>query len=269
MRRQGLRIWGERVSRQLLESGWSAYGKPAWKGLQRLRRATLGWRRPLIDHAPPWARRIFGSTASHLDMLFIDHGIFRVIYLNRHCIGGQAWRSAQPTPHQIRVLARQGLRTIINLRGPRLCGSYWLEQATCERKGIALVDFHVRSRAAPTREQVWAAVELFERIEYPMLLHCKSGADRAGLMSVLFRHLREGVPLEEARHELSLRYGHFRSADTGILDYFFERYIEDNRRRPMPFLDWVDTVYDPVELERTFRSKGWANRFIDQVLGRE
>jgi hypothetical protein len=58
-------------------------------------------------------------------------------------------------------------------------------------------------------------------------------------------------------------------ADTGILDYFFERYIEDSRRRPMPLLEWVDTVYDPVELKRTFRTKGWANRLIDQALCRE
>jgi protein tyrosine/serine phosphatase len=253
----------------MLESSWSAYGKPAWKGLQRLRRATLGWRQPLIERAPPWARRIFGPAASHLDMLFIDHGIFRVVYLNRHRLGRQAWRSAQPTPHQIRALARQGLRTIVNLRGPRLCGSYWLERETCERKGITLIDFHIRSRAAPTREQVRAAVELFERIEYPMLLHCKSGADRAGLMSVLFRYLKEGVPLDEAKSELSLRYGHFRQADTGILDYFFERYLEDNRRRPMPFLEWVDTVYDPADLKRAFRSRGWANRLIDQALRRE
>jgi protein tyrosine phosphatase (PTP) superfamily phosphohydrolase (DUF442 family) len=257
------------VPKQLLEIGWSAYGKPAWKGLQRLRRATLGWRQPLIERAPPWARRLFGPAASHLDMLFIDHGIFRLVYLNRHRLGEKAWRSAQPTPHQIRVLARQGLRTIINLRGARLCGSYWLQKSTCEQKGIALIDFHIRSRAAPTREQVRAAVELFDRVEYPMLLHCKSGADRAGLMSVLFRFLEEGVPLEVAKGELSLRYGHFRQADTGILDYFFERYIEDNRRRPMPFLEWVDTVYDPADLERSFRSRTWANSLIDQALRRE
>jgi protein tyrosine/serine phosphatase len=212
---------------------------------------------------------MFGPVASHLDMLFVDHGIFRVIYLNRHPLGERAWRSAQPAPHQIRALARQGLRTIVNLRGERVCGSYWLEKATCERKGIKLVNFNVKSRAAPTREEVKAAVELFDRIEYPALMHCKSGADRAGLMSVLYCFLKEGVPLEKAKQQLSPRYGHFRQAHTGILDYFFERYLADNARRPMPFLEWVDKVYDPDELKRTFRSKGWADRLVDRVLRRE
>jgi len=100
-------------------------------------------------------------------------------------------------------------------------------------------------------------------------MHCKSGADRAGLMSVLYRFLVEAEPLVAAKRELSLRYGHFRQGDTGILDYFFERYIEDNRRCPMPFFEWVDKVYDPAELKRSFQARSWANRLVDGVLRRE
>jgi hypothetical protein len=37
----------------------------------------------------------------------------------------------------------------------------------------------------------------------------------------------------------------------------------------MPFLDWVDTVYDPKALKRDFRAAGWARRLVDQVLKRE
>jgi hypothetical protein len=37
----------------------------------------------------------------------------------------------------------------------------------------------------------------------------------------------------------------------------------------MPFLEWVDAVYDPDELKRTFRSSNWARRLVDQVLKRE
>jgi protein tyrosine phosphatase (PTP) superfamily phosphohydrolase (DUF442 family) len=229
----------------------------------------MGWRQSLAERTPDWMRNALGPTASYLDMLFVDHGVFRMIYVNRHRIGAQAWRSAQPAPHHIRRLARQGLKTIVNLRGERLCGSYWLEQEACRRYGIELVNFQVRSRAAPSRLEIKAARELFERIEYPMLMHCKSGADRAGLMSVLFRFIKEGVPLAEARNELSLRYGHVRQADTGILDHFFDSYLEYDRHRPMPFFEWVDTVYDPDELKRSFHAKGWANRLVNDVLRRE
>lgn len=230
---------------------------------------SLGWRRSLIERSPEWVRSTFAPPASYLDMLFLDHGVFRLIYVNRHRLGQRAWRSAQPAPHHIRALAREGIRTIVNLRGERLCGSYWLERDACRRYGIELVNFQVRSRAAPSRIELRAARGLFERIQYPMLMHCKSGADRAGLMSALYLFVKEGVPLQRARQELSLRYGHVRQADTGILDYFFERYSQDNARRPTPFFEWVDTVYDPDELKRSFVAKGWANRIVDTVLRRE
>jgi protein tyrosine/serine phosphatase len=242
--------------------GWRA----VWRGVKRV---THGWRLATIEHTPPWARRMFGPLLWYFDMLVIDHGIFRLFYVNRHRLGAQAWRSAQPTPHHIRALKRRGLRTVLNLRGERLAGDYWLEEAVCQRKGIKLVNFQIKSRSAPTREQVRAARDLFDEIEYPVLMHCKSGADRVGLMSALYRHFKEGAPIEEAKKELSLRYGHFRQADTGILDRFFERYLEDNKRRPMPFLEWVDTVYDPDALKCEFRSAGWARRLVDEILKRE
>jgi len=46
---------------------------------------------------------------------------------------------------------------------------------------------------------------LFGTLEYPILMHCKSGADRVGLMSALYLHTRHGVPISEARRQLSLR----------------------------------------------------------------
>jgi protein tyrosine/serine phosphatase len=229
----------------------------------------MAWRHRLIADAPAWLRDVAGKPASWADMLFIDHGIFRLAYLNKHQLSDCAWRSAQPAPHQIGTVARAGIRTIVNLRGERSCGSYWLEQAACARHGVTLVNYQVRSRAAPSKDEIRGAREMLDRVEYPILFHCKSGADRAGLMSVLYKHLKLGVPMAEAKRELSLRYGHIRQSDTGILDAFFERYLADTAGRPMAFLDWVETVYDPDELAATFVAKGWANRIVNGILRRE
>lgn len=218
---------------------------------------------------PPGVRRILGKPVNFADMLFIDHGLFRLVYLNRHRLGAQAWRAAQPAPHNIRHFAEGGIRTIINLRGPRDCGSYRLEREACAETEIALVDFPIGSRQAPEQATIRAAVLLFDRVAYPMLMHCKSGADRAGLMSVLYLHLREGVPVDDALSQLSLRFGHVRSADTGILDAFFESYIRFNRTTPVPFLEWVERYYDPIELKRAFVAGGWSSWVLGRVLGRE
>ena len=121
----------------------------------------------------------------------------------------------------------RGIRTIVNLRGEVGTSTYAFEQQACEDAGLKLVDFRIRSRAAPDRAELLAARDLFANVEYPMLMHCKSGADRVGLMSALYLHVRHGVPIEQAKRQLSLRYGHIRQADTGVLDYFFERYLAD------------------------------------------
>jgi protein tyrosine phosphatase (PTP) superfamily phosphohydrolase (DUF442 family) len=227
-------------------SSLGAIGKTAWR---RSKSVMKSGRRAIVERSPCWLNRMLGPCIKYLDMLLLDHGVFRVLYLNKHRVGENVWRSAQPAPHHIRALARQGVRTIVNLRGERMCGSFWLERDICARYGIALVNFQIRSRMPPSVEQVEAAHALFAQIEYPMLMHCKSGADRVGLMSALYRHIRQ--------------------ADTGVLNRFFEQYLEDNRQRHTPFLEWVRHVYDPAEMKRSFRAAGWARRFVDGVLRRE
>ena len=104
----------------------------------------------------------------------------------------------------------------------------------------------------PAKDVLHGAHALFERIAYPAVMHCKSGADRAGFMGVLYRHWRLGHALPEALAELHWTRGHVRQSKTGMLDFFFERYLADARERPMKLLDWVDRVYDPAALKERF-----------------
>lgn len=227
-------------------------------------------RQSIATKSPPWLNRRLDPVLDYVDLIFVDHGIFRMIYPNRHHLAGGAWRSSQPSPRDIRRLARRGgLKTIINLRGDRDCGSYRLETEACRKYGIELINFSVKSRQAPPKAKFHEAKALFESVEYPMLLHCKSGADRVGLMSVLYMILKEGVPVEQARRQLSLRFGHIRQADTGVLDLVFDSYLAHSSREPIAFLDWIDNHYDEAEIKQRFRAKGWANLMVNKIIRRE
>jgi uncharacterized protein (TIGR01244 family) len=226
-------------------------------------------RRSITDNAPSWLSRKIDPLFDYFDLIFVDHGVFRMIYPNRHRLSPRAWRSSQPAPRDIRRLARKGVKTIINLRGDRDCGSYRIEEKTCRRYGIRFVNFKVKSREAPTRGTFHEAKALFDSVEYPILLHCKSGADRVGLMSALFMILKEGRPVELAKQQLSLRYGHVRQADTGVLDLVFESYLAHSGREPIGFLDWVDRHYDEKAIGRSFRAKSWANLLVNRLMNRE
>ena len=137
-------------------------------------------------------------------------------------------RSNQPSVAQIHRYKRElGLKTIINLRGYNPTqGRYQLEAKACENAGITLINTRVHSRGLPTAEQINLLKELVEEFETPALAHCKSGADRAGIFAVLYCHFRLGQPIDDAKDQLHWTYGHFRSAKTGILDHFFESYIQ-------------------------------------------
>ncbi|GJD56808.1 tyrosine-protein phosphatase [Methylobacterium dankookense] len=204
------------------------------------------------------------------NMLFLDHGVFRLAYLNRHRVGaGDLWRSAQPGPHQLARFRREGVRTVISLRGGREHGSWPLQREACERHGLKLVEFVLRSREAPAKETLLAARDVFAGIEYPAVMHCKSGADRAGLAAALYLILHEGRPVREAARQLSARYGHFRFAKTGILDAFFARYLAEGEAKGLDFITWVETVYDPEALKRDFRPGFWSDLVVDRVIKRE
>ena len=221
------------------------------------------WERPIEGPA--------GRVRAWANMLLVDHGVFRLAYLNRHPVGGagRLWRSAQPAPHQLARFAAQGVRTVVTLRGGREHGSWQLQREACERFGLDLVEFVIRSREAPERQTILDAKALFEGLSYPAVLHCKSGADRAGFAAALYLILREGRPVAEAMRQLSLRYGHFRFAKTGILDAFFARYRAEGEARGLSFLDWVETVYDPAALRRDFEAGLWSDLLVDRVIRRE
>lgn len=239
---------------------FNRFVKPETRYARRMARIAR-WDQPIVGG--------WGRAKAWTNMLLADHGVFRLAYLNLFQVTRDFWRSAQPAPRDIARAARAGVRTIVNLRGGREHGSWPLEREACEAHGIALVDFVVRSRGAPDRETILASKAFFDGLQYPVLVHCKSGADRAGFMAALYLLVHENRPLDEAMAQLSLRYGHFRFAKTGILDAFFERYRDEGLSQGMPFLDWVATRYDPEALERDFKPHGVSNFLVDTVLRRE
>lgn len=220
--------------------------------------------KPVHERRTGWSR--WGDRAH---MLFVDHGVFRTFFNTRKQISDEMWRSSQPLPYQIASAARAGVKTIINLRGPTQAAAYRLEEEFAQRHRITLVNFIIFSREAPPVATILAARDMFQSIDYPALMHCKSGADRAGLMSALYLHIRKGVPMAEARRQLSLRWGHVKQAKTGILDYFLDTYIAYDARTPTPFFDWLTNVYDRDALTRSFRTKWWASVVTDKILRRE
>ncbi len=206
---------------------------------------------------------------AYRDLYWGDHGFLRLWFHNHHALGGDMYRENQPSPKRIRQLADRGIQTIINLRGASPKGFYLLEKEACQQYGIRLIDYRMYSRDVHSVEAIKGACDLFEQIRYPALMHCKSGADRTGIMGVLYKHFKLGQPIAQAIEQLSLKYGHIRQGKTGMLDFFFQDYLRYAAQHDITFIDWVETVYDPVDVKKRFMA-GWIGSVVtEKVLKRE
>ena len=210
-----------------------------------------------------------GRRNAWLDALFVDHAVLRLGWTNFATVApGALYRSNHPVPFQLARFTRKvGLRTIINLRGQCRNGSDALSRDAASRLGLDFFDMALESRGAPQRDRILRLAEIYRTMKRPALVHCKSGADRAGIAGALFI-LIEGGTVAEARRQLSLRFGHIRQSNTGILDAFLDAYERDGEGRK-PFLDWVAQDYDEQALRARFSSWSFARFVNDKLLARE
>lgn len=230
--------------------------------------------------ATPLTREEFltpaGRKRAMREFLFNDHAFIRLIYDNTHEIAPGVWRSYQPSPVRLEKWARRGVKTVINLRGPKPSAALFLEEDACARLGLRLENFRVFSREAPSADMLRGARDLFNRIEYPALFHCKSGADRVGLIAALYLFFTGKAPLDKALKQLSLRYGHVKHGKTGVIDSAFARYLDDARANNISlsdvgaFFTWAESdAYDPAAIKRDFMGSWWGNLLTERVLRRE
>ncbi|MBB5371956.1 protein tyrosine/serine phosphatase [Acidocella aromatica] len=210
-----------------------------------------------------------GRRNAWIDALFIDHAIFRLVWTNFAAVEpGVLYRSNHPTPGNLAAFTRKfGLRSLINLRGPAKNGSDALSRDTAQRLGLDFYDMAFESRGVPHRERILRYADIIAHMRGPALIHCKSGADRAGLAAGLFVLIRGGT-VEAALKQLSLRFGHIKQAKTGILDEFFRLYQSTGEGKK-PFLDWVREDYDENALRAAFKAGKVAEFINAAVLRRE
>ncbi len=125
-------------------------------------------------------------------------------------IPGELYRSAQLSPEQLETYVRDnGIRTIVNLRGEnRKSGWYNEEVRTAQRLGIEHVDFKMSARKILTPERADQLVDILRSAQKPILIHCQAGADRSGLVAVIYSQELAGIDPKQAARQFSIAYGH-------------------------------------------------------------
>jgi len=162
---------------------------------------------------------------------------------NFHVVSdGRVYRSAQPTAATLfDAITRLQLKTVLNLRGENPDETWWQnEAAVCRSTGVTLVNLPMSANELPSREMLLALYDAFAGAQYPMLIHCQSGADRTGAAAAIWR-MMNGESREAAQAELSPAYFHY-EAFTPAMDLLVSVFQPDR--------DWIANVYDPDTIGR-------------------
>ena len=162
---------------------------------------------------------------------------------------GVVYRSAQPLDGLAGLIAGKKIATVLNLRGGSDADPWYAaEVAETARLGVDFYDLPLVATARPSRKQLLTVLDVLDRCKYPLLIHCKSGSDRTGLVSGLYLMSRKGVDPGRAEGAFSLYYGHVPLLGTRRLHEPFREYSDWLASRkldhtPGRLRDWIAREY--------------------------
>ena len=218
----------------------------------KLLKRIVDWERALrmsydVDLSTPENRR-----RAHFYNLWFDHAVLRKVWTNFYPVAPGVYRSNQPTHERFERLKQMGIKTILNLRGAAGAAHYLVEEESCRRLGLTLVSVNLMARQAAPRHDILHLIRAFREIEKPFVMHCKSGADRAGFAAAIYLMEIEGKPVSEARKMLSVKYIHLKWSRTGVLDHILDRYEAQQAETGIGFEQWIATEYDAGQMQADY-----------------
>jgi protein tyrosine/serine phosphatase len=166
-----------------------------------------GWRN---SRAARLLRFIGTSTLAVVLPMGVYLGVLQLTGNFHPVIAATLYRSAQPSAAEIKqYYTKYGIRTIVNLRGEN-DGARWYaaEVDEARRLGITLIDFKMSAGRQLTQDRAAKLIDTLKHAEKPILIHCRGGADRSGLVSALYLAAIAKQGEQAAEGQISIRYGH-------------------------------------------------------------
>ena len=182
----------------------------------------------------------------------LDHGLLRTFYQNYHSVDQNVYRSAQPSHALLKRFAESGGKTVLSLRGCTTAPYWYMEQESCSRLGLKLANIPLSATSPPDINRLKELIDFLGRCEKPLLIHCKSGADRSALGAFVYSVVFKAQRLRVAKKAFSFFYLHNRFGRAGILDRFVSYYEKESKSYGLAFEEWLYTRYDEMKLKRDF-----------------
>lgn len=200
-----------------------------------------------------WRKRLIAALSFGVVLaLLLESG--RVLFGNNfhEVLTGRIYRSAQLKPDSLRsTIQKHNIRTVINLRGCCTSFDWYLDECRVTNElNVSMEDITFSASRLPARCEIQRLIDVLEHCDYPVLFHCRQGADRTSLASVVALLLLSNADLPTAREQCTLRFAHVPILATKEMDRFFDMYESwlasiGQPHSPARFREWAFNVYAP------------------------
>ena len=192
-----------------------------------------------------------------LTVLLLAIGISYFLYLDISfsnkifaVVDGGIYRSGQLSETSLEeAIKEKGIRTIINLRG-KISGSKWYigENTVSDRYGVKLYDIGLDPNDLPRYRKLMTIASIIEKAEKPILIHCRRGIDRTGMVSAIALAIINDPQYSEIKNQFSITYGvlpFYRSAGPFFFS-LYEEWLNKNQKTHSKdtLFHWMRNVYE-------------------------
>ena len=156
---------------------------------------------------------LFSQTAVKIDSLGLS---------NLYQIDKGVFRSEQPDELDFVNLEKYGITEVLNLRR-------WHSD---DKKADKLILYHIPMRAGKIKERdVVQALKIIKNRNGNILIHCKHGADRTGLIVAMYRIVFQNWTKEQAIDEMTQGDFGFHQIYSNIIDFIRNVDVENIKKQ--------------------------------------
>lgn len=151
---------------------------------------------------------------------------------------GQLYRSAQLSQQEMKeFIGKYQIKTVISLRGypPReVMGNSINEMENLKNLNVQFVPIDLDDNYYPSQANALKIIEALEKSTYPILIHCRVGSDRTGMVAGMYKKFIKNKTDEEALDQLQFKYWHVRALRPAMSNFI----------KKVPTLDWLKKNYN-------------------------
>ena len=165
-------------------------------------------------------------------VIFLSYYFYMEEYGNFHMVKRRVfYRSGQLDKDELLLyIKKYGIKSILNLRGKKPEAEWYKEEIKISNSlKIKHFDFGISPTHKVTIGKIRDIMNIIKKAPKPILVHCKAGADRTGLISAIWVYANTH-DAKEAYRQLSIKYLHLPYiGKTDAMDKSFWNYVNSKK----------------------------------------